>query len=374
MNRRRFLRAGAATLATAAWRPPWLFGAGTRDLSSATVLVDPRIELFNVILYLSRFRGFAGNTPLTRLESFYLDRVEAEFGRFRGHPVVGRYEAMAERGFWLTHPPSAMLHLGHPPHLVEGIPVNDFTVRMAGGRGALDAFLADARDFARDSSFMAWFEGQAPAHARMIEGYNRNLEWDYVQDLVDYYGDRRESYTVVLAPLSHPGGFGPRVVRPDGRYDAYAVIGPRSVEAGELRFGSGRSMRTLFWHEFSHAHVNHLTDRHLDGFMASVDVLQGHVRAEVEEYVPWEVHVSDWISEHIVRGVTTRLAHLRVGPEDAEAELRWETQQFPYVREVYELLVEYESDRARYPELGRFYPRLVVLFESIAAADAEAAR
>jgi hypothetical protein len=367
MKRRTFLAASAATMAAAAWRPSWLLGSAPTNPSSATVLVDPRMELFNVILYLGGFRGFAGNTPFTRLESPYLERVESAFGRHRGHPVVARYEAMAERGFWLTHPPSAMLHLAHPPDLAERIPINDFTVRMAGGREALNAFLAEARNFAEESAFMRWFHEQTPPHARMIQAYGREIEWDYVQDLVDYYGDRRESYTVVLAPLSHGGGFGPRVVRPDGSYDAYAIIGPRSVEHGELRFASGRPMRTLFWHEFSHSHVNHLTDRHLDGFMGPADVLQGHLREQVEEYVPWEVHVSDWISEHVVRGVTTRLAELKVGPEEAAAALRSEVQQFPHVGEVCELLIEYESDRRRYPDLDRFYPRFVGLFERIAA-------
>jgi hypothetical protein len=91
----------------------------------------------------------------------------------------------------------------------------------------------------------------------------------------------------------------------------------------------------------------------------------------VEEFVPWEVHVSDWISEHIVRGVTTRLAELKVGPEEAAAVLRSEVQQFPHVGEVCELLPEYESDRRRYPDLDRFYPKFVGLFERIAATASD---
>jgi hypothetical protein len=396
MDRRSFLGASAGVLAYAAWRPRRLpgleveggagldaeyaagqVGAGVdaayagaqaaRSGAEAQVTMDPRIELFNVILYLGEFRGFAGNSPLTRLSSPYLDAVAARFGAFRGHPAVRRYEAMAERGFWLAHPPSALLHLTDPPQLAERIPVNDFTVRMAGGRGALDAFLVDVRRFAEDTAFMTWFEEQAPHHARLVAGYHRRLEWNYVQDLVDYYGDRRESYTVILAPLGHHGGFGPRVVRPDGLYDAYAVIGPGSVEDGMPDFGSGRAVRYLFWHEFSHAHVNHLTDRHLQHFMGAASVLQGHLRAEVEEHVPWEVHVSDWVSEHVVRGVTTRLSHLKVGAAEAETMLSREVQRFPHVGEVCHRLVEYEQNRRRYPTLESFYPRIVDVFHRIAA-------
>jgi hypothetical protein len=368
MNRRSFVRTGVGVLALAAWRPRQILGIGAANGSTAVVTVDPRIELFNVILYLSEFRGFAGNSPLTRLSFPYLDEVQSRFGAFRGHPVIRQYETMAERGFWLTHPPSAMLHLSDPPRLVEDIPVNAFTVQMAGGRAPLDAFLAGARRFAAETDFMSWVHGQTAFHERLARRYLERMEWDYVQDLVDYHGDRRESYTLILAPLSHGGGFGPRVLRPDGRYDAYAVIGPRAAEGGLLDFGSGQSMRYLFWHEFSHSHVNHLTDLHLGRLMGPVTLLEGHLREQVEAYVPWEVHVSDWVSEHVVRAVTTRLTHRMVGPAEAEAALRREVERFPHVGEVCERLVEYEEDRARYPTLGMFYPRLVEVFEMVAGS------
>jgi hypothetical protein len=366
MNRKSFLTTSAGLLALAAWRPTAIPGLAAERRPGAAITVDPRIELFNVILYLGAFRGFGGNTPLTGLDFPYLAGVEERFGPFREHDVVRQYEAMAARGFWLTHPPSAMLHLSPPPPLAEEIPVNEFTVRMAGGREALDTFLGGACRFADESGFMSWFQDQAPLHRAMVARYRDRLEWDYVADLVEYYGDRRESYTVILAPLSHGGGFGPRVRRPDGRYDAFAIIGPRTVEDGVPDFGAGRVARYLFWHEFSHSHVNHLTDRHLDRLIGPVSVLQGDVRAEVEEYVPWEVHVSDWVSEHVVRAVTTRLTHWKLGPAEAGIELRREVERFPFVAEVCDALVEYEQDRARYPTLAAYYPRIVDVFQDLA--------
>jgi hypothetical protein len=368
MNRRSFLTAGAYVLALAAWRPRHVLAIGAGGGATAVVTVDPRIELFNVILYLSEFRGFGGNAPLTRLSFPYLDGVESRFGALRGHPVVTQYEAMAGRGFWLTHPPSAMLHLAAPPRLIEEIPINEFTVRMAGGREPLDAFLGEARRFAAEADFNGWFDDQVEFHQQIIRRYRERMEWNYVQDLVDYFGDQRESYTVILAPLSHGGGFGPRVRRLDGRYDAYAVVGPRAVEDGLLDFGSGRPMRQLLWHELGHSHVNHLTDRHLDRLIGAVTALEGHQREQVEAYVPWEVHVSDWVSEHVVRAVTTRLAHRLVGAQEAELVLRRELEQFPYVGEVCEALADYEQNRERYPTLESFYPRIADVFDDIASS------
>lgn len=370
MDRRTFLLSAAGALSLSFARR-WAKLEGSEIPETVAVGVDPRIELFGVILLLGGFRGFAGHTPLTGLSFPYRDEVEARFGALRDHPVVGQYDRMAERGFWLTHPPSAMLHLTPPPELAERIPVNDFTVRMAGGRESLDAFLTQARDFAEASNFMAWFQEQEPFHRELAGRYRDRMAWDYLQDLLDYYGDRRERYTLILAPLAHPGGFGPRVVRPDGLHDAFAVVGPHEWENGQLDFGPEPAMRRLFWHEFSHAHVNHLTDRHVPDLLEAMEILQGHLRDEVEAFVPWEVHVSDWVSEHVVRAVTTRLTHLRIGPEEGDEVLRLELAQFPHVDRISHLLLEYEADRRSHPTLESFFPRIVQEFGRIAGGMAD---
>lgn len=212
---------------------------------------------------------------------------------------------------------TAMLHLGDPPALAERVPVDPFTVRMAGGREPLDAFLGAARRFAADSGFMEWYHDRRPAHVSMVRGARSLIERDLIPDLADYYGERRRAYTLVLAPLAHPGGFGPR-------------------------------------------------ERHLPRLRPPVSRLQADIREEVEAHVPWDVHVADWVSEHVVRGVTTRLAFRELGREAGEAALRRELRSFPHVAEVAERLESYERRRDRYPTLGDFFPRLVALFEGLA--------
>ncbi|MFW6330871.1 MAG: DUF4932 domain-containing protein [Gemmatimonadota bacterium] len=237
---------------------------------------------------------------------------------------------------------------------------------MAGGRARLDAFLAGLRDFAVDSGFVDWFAAQASGHRAMLAGCRAALDRDYVADLVDYFGERCDSYTLILAPLAHAGGFGPRVRRADGGRAAFAVVGPKSIEDGVPAFGTPAQLRRLLWHELSHSHVNHLTERYLDGFMGPVTDLQGHIRPEVERYVPWDVHVADWVSEHVVRGITTRLAYRELGRAEGDAALELELTGFPFTAEVAARLEQYERRRDRYPTLADFYPELVALFESVA--------
>jgi hypothetical protein len=392
MDRRRFLSAAFGVVAGASLRPGGLradrgdaLGPGPGPGSdgaplaprrpgapgsppATAVRVDPRIELYYTILQLSGFRGPEGAPApvMTDLEFPYRSALIERFDAFRAHPVVRRYAAMAPGGFWMGHPVSAMLHLGDPPALPERVPVDPFTVRMAGGRAALDAFLDGARHFAATSRFMEWFGARDGTRAAMVRECRDTLDRDHVADLVAYYGERRRDYTLLLAPLAHPGGFGPRVRDGDGGYRAFAVVGPKRVTGGLPRFGTAAEMRRLLWHEFSHAHVNHLTERHVERLRPAVDVLQTDVREQVTRYVPWDVHVADWVSEHVVRGVTTRLAYREIGPAAGDAALELETRWFPHVPEVVQRLEAYEHQREKYPTLEHFFPQLVTLFETLA--------
>lgn len=388
MHRRDFLMTSARVLTLVAATPHGLAalagGAGwprtvaamapgaTRVVGPApggmVISIDPRIELHYVVLLLSDFRGPEGFPApvLTSLEFPYRDDVEARFAPFRGHPAVSLYAGMARRRFWLGHPVTAMLHLSGPPELAEVDRVDDFTTGMAGGRPALDDFLAHMRQFAADSGFMEWFGEGGDARRRIVESCRDRIDRDYAADLAAYYGELLDSYPLVVAPLAHSGGFGPRVRRADGRYQAFAVIGPKEVDEGRPTFGSPDELRALLWHEFSHSHVNHLTDRHIDRLRGPVAVLQAHAREEVERYVPWDIHVGDWVSEHVVRGATTRLAYREVGTAAGDRALRREVTEFPYVGEVADRLEEYERSRDRYPDLASFYPQVVRLFESLA--------
>src|SRR4030042_4139755 len=115
---------------------------------------------------------------------------------------------MPTRGlFRFGHPPSVILPLSNPPLLEERIPIDDFLVTMAGSRAKLDEFVQGMRAFAGDASFMDFFKGHESAYSQLASDYRRNMEWDYVKDLEEYYGYRQDSYHLILAPLFHPGGF-----------------------------------------------------------------------------------------------------------------------------------------------------------------------
>jgi hypothetical protein len=379
MDRRDFLKAGGAA---ALWPGLMVLRARagqSEDTDRLDIRSDPRIEIYGVVLYLGPFRGLKDEDGVIRsrvvtpYEFAYKREVDARFGRFKDHPAVKICGEMAEEGlFRLGHPPSVMLHLSDPPGLETKIPIDDFLIRMAGGREPLDAFLAAMRAFSRDSDFMTFFQDHGGFYKRLAAEYRKAMEWNYVRDLEEYYGARQDAYHLTLATLSHPGGFGPRIRTPEGRYEAYAVIGPKGVKDDIPEFGSGDAMRRLCWHEFSHPFVNPMTEARVGDLRESLGVLESRkLPAPVVERIRaagmWDVHLCDQAGEYLVRGVTTRLAFRKMGAESGRAAMAEEIRQgFVHLEAICGRLEAYESRRDRYPALKDYYDEIVAAFRDLA--------
>ena len=382
MKRREFIRIGAAAAFLSNFAASEKRSEKLEAKDRINIGIDPRIELYSVVLYLSDFRGLKNEQGViearvvTDLDFSYKREVERRFSPFKGHGVVNIYSEMATRGlFRFGHPPSVMLHLSNPPLLEERIPIDDFLVTMAGSRAKLDEFVQGMRAFAGDASFMDFFKGHESAYSQLASDYRRNMEWDYVKDLEEYYGYRQDSYHLILAPLFHPGGFGPRIKTPAGNYQAYAIIGSKGVIEDGPNFGSGDSMRRLCWHEFSHSFVNHLTDLHLGKLKGPVGALESQkLPAQVIERIKtfglWDVHLADQTSEYVVRAATTRLSAIRLGQEKADQALELEKKAgFSHLDAICECLEKYEKQRDKYPTLKDYFPQIIAVFEKLAAEE-----
>lgn len=383
MNRRDFIRLGTVAVlwpGITTW-PRRALQSGPWE--SLSIEVDPRIELYAVVLYLGPFRGLKNKDGaieariVTALDFAYRREVDQRFSPFKEHQAVKLYGEMATQGlFRFGHPPGVMLHLSDPPGLEERIPVDDFLVKMAGDRKKLDAFIQAMRGFGRDTDFMSFFGDHGAFYQMLTESYRKNMEWDYVEDLEAYYGERQDAYHLILAPLFHPGGFGPRIKTADGRYAAYAVIGPKTVKDDRPDFGSGDAMRRLCWHEFSHSFVNVLTEAYLEPLRDPVGRLESRkLPAPVIEGIKaaglWDIHLCDQASEYVVRGVTTRLAVKRLGPDrGAEALEREKKEGFVDLEAICKSLERYEGHRDKYPALKDYFPQLIATFRELADREA----
>ena len=331
-----------------------------RDRSTIDVSVDPRIELLAAVQLIS---GYGERTRLiTRHDFRYKKRMTLQFSPYADHDAVRLFDSMSRRGFSFDAPVAAILHCSNPPELEVLAEVPDGIVARAGGREQLDAFLAALRDFARETDFAGFFENHASEYEKMIAPVRAHLADIDIGMLEAYYGTKQSGYHIILAPLFHPGGFGPSVrLEEDQLPHIYSVMGPHGTESDVPTFGAAEDFRYLVWHEFSHSFVNPIVDAHgeeVDRFSALFEPLRQ--RMSRQAYKNWRTCVY----EHIVRAATCRFTARELGEEAAKEAIDYESSRaFVYVEELCGKLRKYESNRDQYETLNDFFPVLLQVFE-----------
>jgi hypothetical protein len=182
----------------------------------------------------------------------------------------------------------------------------------------------------------------------------------------EYFGWSQAGYHIILAPFFHPGGYGPRIPRAEGVFDVYNLCGPYRLMDGLPDFGTGDQIRYLVWHEFGHSFVNHLTDAHLEKLIPPCTALMPPIPEEALQRagVDKSVAINEWVSEHVIRAVTVRLAYRKLGSEPGDAALKNEIRRgYPYVEQLCRSLARYEQNRKTWPTFREYYPEIVRVFE-----------
>ena len=338
-------------------------GAAAHSQQRLEVKVDPRIELMAVTQILADY-GWTG--LLSKQDTAYRRDVDAWFSPFKQHAVVKRFAELARGGYTFDGPAGTMMCLSAPPEVkLDGLP-EECGAPRAGGAASLEAWLEQLRDFARVSDFGSFFRAHAGLFALMEEATRKKLVRDYAADLEAYHGIRQASYTIILAPLL-VGNYGPRRGRPDGRFDIYGILGTTGTSNGVPQFGSVENLRALVWHEFGHSFVNPEVERlsaSLDKSKQLMDPIAARMRASA--YQQWRTVVI----EHVDRAVAVRLAFRELGEDAGEQALANEkAASFAYVEALAERLKEYEQHRDRYPTFRDFAPRLIAVFDELAARN-----
>ncbi|MCJ7459755.1 MAG: DUF4932 domain-containing protein [candidate division Zixibacteria bacterium] len=359
---------------------------------SLNITVDPRIELLAVVQFLS---GYGERTGLiTRYDFPYKADVSEYFSACKNHPAVKLFEEMSVSGFSFDAPPDAMLHLSDPPELTLQVPYTRNLKRRAGGQERLEKFIQELRDFAQKTNFTSFFEAHKGTYSKLVsDTYGKMQGVDFIATLENYYGMKQLRYNIILAPLFHPGGFGPRIDREGGSnpifnfikslqylifnqwsgksYEIYNICGPTGVENGIPSFGTQEGFRQLAWHEFGHSFVNPLSESLKNRIKISeYSSLFMPIREKMEKegYSNWETCVN----EHIVRAITARLTFIHFGKQAGEDELRdQKSRGFVYIDPLCKKLEEYEIRRDKYPAFADFFQELLKVFEEITKKGAD---
>ena len=326
------------------------------------IKVDPRIELLAAIQVISDYNEQFN--LITRFEFPYKKEMISYFSPFKSHKAVLIFEQISHAGFSYDAPPGAMIHLSHPPELNITTPFTDYLYKRAGGEELLMEFIEALRDFAKESNFMQFWEKHTQFYQATVSKVKETMAGqDYVATLENYFGMQQSSYNIVLAPLFHSGGFGPRVEQNPDKFDIYHISGPHGVFEEIPLFGNSKYMQHLAWHEFGHSFVNPSTEKFREQINQYSELFKPiSQRMKDMAYSSWE----NCVNEHIVRAITTRLTYLKRNKQAGKKALQGElNRSFFYTTALCEQLEHYETNRDQYPTFIDFYPEIISAFQEL---------
>ncbi|HKG05021.1 MAG TPA: DUF4932 domain-containing protein [Pedobacter sp.] len=318
--------------------------------------VDPRIELFHTMEVLA-------GIPLTNfIDLDYKQKMERTFAPFRGHalfgylarnPLYGRLFNSIDGPIWF------MLHMTPELEWRKDIDVPEMK------NGALDSLRLLMKDFSAKANYSAFFNSNSDLYQISLATLAYNLpDFDEKNRLMDYCGAKNKKqvqFNVILNFLGW-GNFGPRIFKKDGA-ELYAVIAPEKTAIRVPTFDV-RGLYKLLWHEFAHSFANLAVDKVQDQFEPMSHLLEPiRESMKAQAYHSWPVVVK----EHLTEAIACRMAALKFGEDAADMNyfryqkgMRW-----IYLTPLINALKYYEANRATYPTLDSFMPKIVEALKAV---------
>lgn len=334
--------------------------------SAIPVRSDPRVELFEIVFRLADSREFKADVA----SSPYIERVDAWFQPYQDHAAV-RFarELREQQSISYSAVADLAVHVDAVPTLVGRMPLEPRPERLDArwSAGAARAFLADMREFARDSQVEEFFAREQPFYEETAKRLEAAIASAHLREWVgDFFGAPATGarFTVIPSALNGHHNYGCGVRFPDGHLELSPVVGIWKWDDRGLPVFDDEHVFTIA-HEFTHNFANPVIDRHEKDLETSGRALFQGVEAVMrgQSYGSWKIV----LYESLVRACVLRYLAKHDGEKAALAHAQDDAQRgFRWVGDLANLLEsEYEPNRERYPDLEGFAPRIVAFFDGL---------
>ncbi|WP_047445615.1 DUF4932 domain-containing protein [Alistipes sp. ZOR0009] len=324
--------------------------------------VDRRVELMSIVFRLAGNEEYSG-------EYFknYIRDIHNHFDTLKNHPLIAfATKLREENGVSYDAVMKMAFHIGQPPLFIPQVNFDDAVPEQRWGKENAMKFIELLRDFYTVSHFEEFYTAHAAlytlAEERFLPIYKSlNIDW-YNQ----YYGTTPNGTFNVLICMGNGGGnYGGKIVFPDGREDAYAVMGTWSVDSTGNPVYRKQSYFPILVHEFNHSYVNPIIDKNKQQLESSGKIMFEPVERKMKRiaYGSWQT----MMYESLVRASVIRYLIKYDTYSNARSQLIDEVGNgFYWMQGLTNLLSEYEHRRDKYPTLESFMPKVAQFYDKYA--------
>ena len=215
-----------------------------------------------------------------------------------------------------------------------------------------------------------FFVQEAPWYKKVIEAFgqvlaNFNQPWYF-----SYYGIKpKDQFTIIIGCSNGGGNYGPSISLDKEKKLVFAIMGSWSFdEKGNPVFKKDSYLPTLV-HEFNHSFINPVLTKYDTSLLLknSMQKILDTMRNEMARQA-----YSDWktiINESLVRASVVRylMYNNKDNPKVSEDEILIQLNRgFLWMKDLVDLLGNYEANRTKYPTIDAYYPTIISFFASVA--------
>jgi hypothetical protein len=326
-------------------------------------VIDKRVELVSIVFRL------AGNPEYNQNQfKIYTDAIHNYFDKFKEHPAVQFARRMADSsGVGFDAPMSLAIHIKQPPELDPLFPFSDTSPEKRWGKKNAEHFVTLLKQFYRDAKCEEFFSKQAELYKLVEERFRVVTNALDVSWYKQFYGTAPSGSLNIIIGISNGGcNYGPNVIYPDGKEDAYAIMGTWSVDNNGMPiYKAGYYLSTLI-HEFNHSFINYLNEKNI----SSLEAAGNSVFKPVEEMMRDQAYSTPlyMMNEALVRAAVVRyIARHNPDKDKAPEELKSQLSNgFIWIGGLVDKLEYYENNREKYFTLESFMPEIIEFYNNTA--------
>lgn len=228
-------------------------------------------------------------------------------------------------------------------------------------------FLEKLNDFYTKSNFQHFFSNNTQLYKEAVERYNKgyvntNFKW-----FNSYFGEKSgdKDFKVILNLLEKDWSYGPKVTFADNSPEtAYAIVGLSGEDSSGLPIFDDWSYHVVI-HELIHSYANNIIDQYAPLFDSINRVFYNYSAHQLRQ-----VGVSNpklFLYETMVRAC--EIQYHKANSDTLVWRKRLNSEMalgFLWLENICDLMTdEYETNRAKYPDMDSFMPRIAKVLNSL---------
>jgi hypothetical protein len=277
------------------------------------IYTDERIELLNVIQYLSDYPILNQSENLE-----YKKEIDHYFKDFKNHNAILLNRKVYKEFLGFDRAVNFILHYDLPKFDLN----SEFdskeleNLNALKSKDSLSLIRNEFKDFYEKSNFKQFFENHSKFYKQINKSTKKELnKYNIISILEKHYGLQNNSYSIILAALLHNGGYEVDIQNQKGN-NLIAVIGPNYDSINKMPIFDYKSILSEYViHEFSHSFCNPLIDKYyykLKECECLLIPIQDKIKAQ--GYKGWKT----CLYEHLVRANEIVINEIVFGKETSD--------------------------------------------------------